>query len=300
MIRPEVLQSGMLTGHKDAIYTLLAGNSHNSFYSAGGDGLIVSWQLDKDSNGEAIARLDTAIYSLAVYNGLLLAGTRFGKLYVFDLAAKQVLHTLSLEGDIFDLKVIQEEQLCIAACAGGHLYYISLADYSILHHLNPTNENAREIAVNDKLKHIATGWSDNYIRIYNYEGKLIDAFEAHGKSIFALAYSPLQPELLSGGRDAQLKVWSAAPGHELKETIPAHLFTINDIVYSPDSKYFLTASRDKTIKLWNAENAELLKVIDRSKFNAHTHSVNKVFWLDEQTFISGGDDKRVLVWKIVF
>lgn len=299
MLRPEILQAGTLTGHRDAIYTLLNGTEKNSFFSAGGDGLVVWWQLDRDSNGEAVARVDAAIYSLALYNGLLLAGTRFGRLYVFELASKKLLYTLSLEGDIFDLKTIPVAGLCIAACAGGHVYFISLTDFGILHHIYPTGENAREIAVNESLEHIATGWSDNFIRIYNYNGNEVDVFEAHAKSVFALAYSPDHTRLLSGGRDAQLKVWDIAPGHELMQAIPAHLYTINDIVYSPDGKYFLTASRDKTIKLWNAENAELLKVIDRSKYNAHTHSVNKVLWLDEQTFISAGDDKRVLVWKVV-
>jgi WD40 repeat protein len=71
--------------------------------------------------------------------------------------------------------------------------------------------------------------------------------EGHSLPITSLAFSPCGRYLLSGSRDAQLKVWDLST-FSLKENIPAHLFAIYDIEYSPNENYFATASRDKSIK----------------------------------------------------
>jgi hypothetical protein len=40
-------------------------------------------------------------------------------------------------------------------------------------------------------------------------------------------------------------------------------------------------------------------VLDLGKFEAaHTHSVNRVLWADEEQLLSAGDDKKILGWII--
>ena len=43
---------------------------------------------------------------------------------------------------------------------------------------------------------------------------------------------------------------------------------------------------------------ELLKVIDRPKLDAHSASVNRLLWLDDNTLVSAGDDRRILVTRL--
>ena len=98
----------------------------------------------------------------------------------------------------------------------------------------------------------------------------------------ALAYSPNGEFLLSGGLDAVLKIWEVHKGFAPVQTINAHWLHINAIQYSPAGHYFATASMDKTLKIWDADTFELLKVLDKEKYDGHTSSVNKILWVDDK------------------
>jgi WD40 repeat protein len=146
---------------------------------------------------------------------------------------------------------------------------------------------------------VAVGYSDNVIRVFSTtDYKLLYEIEAHTNSVFALAYSPDEKYLLSGGRDAVLKIWDAQNGYAAAQTINAHLYHINSIKYNPTGTLFATVSMDKTIKLWDAKTFDLLKVIDKPKNDGHTTSVNKVLWLSDKTLVTASDDKTAMLWVI--
>ena len=118
-------------------------------------------------------------------------------------------------------------------------------------------------------------------------------------SVFSLQYSPDGNYLVSGGRDAQVKIWDAL-WYDLVHDIPAHLFAVNCIAFHPMLPYFATASMDKSMKIWGADNFKLYKVISREKgFLSHALSINKIVWNGDQ-LISVSDDKKIMTWNIDF
>lgn len=88
-------------------------------------------------------------------------------------------------------------------------------------------------------------------------------------------FSPCCQLLLTGGRDEILNICSVN-GYKKIANITAHSWAIYDIAYSPDSKLFATTSRDKTIKIWDSKNHNLLTTTNKTDFNGHTFSVNKL------------------------
>jgi centriolar protein POC1 len=115
--------------------------------------------------------------------------------------------------------------------------------------------------------------------------------------VFSLQYSPTGNYLVSGSRDAQLKIWDAV-SYTLVKNIAAHLFAVNSIAFHPSQPHFATASMDKSIKIWGGDDFKLYKIISREKgFDSHQLSVNKILWNSDQ-LISAGDDKRIIIWNV--
>jgi WD40 repeat protein len=293
-----------LNGHRDAVYAFSPAEESRFFFSSGGDGMIVRWDLSQKNKGDLVASLPAAVYVLVFLaeRKLLVAGTRGGGLYFLNLAEKKEEKLLQLEGDIFDIKYQADKRSLIAVTGKGYIYFISLENFRVIKFHQPSSASGREIALSPDGLYAATGWSDNRIRIYDgRKQELYQEFEAHANSVFALSYTPDGRYLISGGRDAMLKVWDRAAGYENIKSLPAHLFTINDIAWNPEQTHFATASRDKTVKIWDGRDFRLLKVIDRTKHAGHSHSVNKLLWTSfGDHLISGGDDKVIRVWQLNF
>ena len=53
-----------LDGHKDCIYSLESGQDNNLFYSAGGDGMVVEWDLKSPDNGQLVTKMKNSVYAI--------------------------------------------------------------------------------------------------------------------------------------------------------------------------------------------------------------------------------------------
>jgi WD40 repeat protein len=126
-------------------------------------------------------------------------------------------------------------------------------------------------------------------------------WEAHNNSVFTVQFRNDGNYLLSGSRDAHLKVWDSAGTYQLRDDIAAHMYTINHIAFSPDGKHFVTCSMDKSIKVWDSNEFKLLKVIDKARHAGHGTSVNKLFWTSfNNQLVSASDDRTLSIWEIIF
>ena len=289
-------------GHSDCVYTLEKGPD-NTFFSSGGDGVIAQWDFNDLDNGRMIAKVPSSVYALCFYEerGLLIVGQNFDGLHLIDVVEKKELGSIQLgTSAIFDVKVVKDR--IFAALANGEVHVLDLTTLETVEVLRYSDKSARTLSISEKHGHLAVGYSDNHIRIFKLQDfALLHDIEAHKISVFTVQYSPNERYLVSGSRDAHLKVWDAAGGYLEHESIVAHMFAINHMSYSPDSKHFVTCSLDKSIKVWDASTFQLLKVIDKARHAGHGTSVNKVLWTDfNGLLLSASDDRSISVWDIKF
>lgn len=298
-----VTKTGQMEGHMDALYSLIGSSDASHFYSAGSDQLIVEWDLLTLNSVKVAAKAKTSVYAISYIpdSSLLIIGNKEGGIHVVDLKNNTPLKHLQFHTKaVFEIKYSPKHNF-ILACAGDGLVSIwNATDFALIKTLTFSDAAARTMAVHPDQNEFAVGYSDNSIKIVDLETfELKHILTSHTSSVFCLQYAPDGHYLLSGSRDAHLKVWATKEEYALYKDIVAHLFTINSVVYHPSGKYFATGSRDKTIKIWNAENFKLLKVIDKVRNKSHSHSVNKLLWTSfNDQLVSCGDDKLIMTWGI--
>ncbi|GAB3262999.1 hypothetical protein GCM10027347_29220 [Larkinella harenae] len=289
-------------GHRDCVYTLDAGSSPTEFFSAGADGLVVRWQLDKPDLGTLLARIPASIYAVA-YDAdqqQLWVGQNYDGIHVIDPAQKKEVKSAQLtSAAIFDIKFF--ENTAWLALSDGVVVVMDRTEFVVRKHVKGGDKSARSIAINPISREVAVGYSDSGIRIFDADSlQLKRIIPAHTNSVFTVQFSPDGRFLLSAGRDAHLKVWKVADQYTLQTDVAAHLFAINHICFSPDGALFATCSMDKSVKVWDAEHFRLLKVIDRARHAGHGTSVNKLLWSPYRgQLVSASDDRFISVWEII-
>jgi WD40 repeat protein len=290
-------------GHRDSVYTLAPGPAVHEFFSAGGDGLIVRWNMQQPDEGELIAQLPHSIYALAYWpeRRCLIAGHNTEGIHVLDVDQRKEVSSLKLgSAAIFDIR-IADGQAWVAG-GDGRVTIVDLASMTVRHQLTSSEKSARAIAFHPSGNEVAIGYSDHCIRVFDRSSfKELAAWTGHSNSVFTLAYTPDGRWLLSAGRDARLKAWDTQSAYQLQGEVMAHLFAINNLDFSADGKHFVTCSLDKSIKVWRTADLTLLKVIDKARHAGHGTSVNRVLWTAYKgQVLSASDDRTISSWDVIF
>jgi WD40 repeat protein len=303
----DVAHIATLKGHSGCVYAMDKGFSENTVFTGGSDRFIALWNLETLQAEKFSAALPAPIYTICHIpeKNILLAGTTTGSIHILDLDKKEEIKILQHHrAPVFDIQYSLKTNCFYTAGGDGNFAVCSLDTLSLLKMKKLSYDKVRSITFNDVTSEIAVALGDSNVLIFDlltleYKKDFI-AHELAEKIVGAnvVRYSPDGKFLLTGGRDAHLKIWKVGD-YELVKSIPAHNWAIYDIVFNPDATLFATASRDKTVKIWDAKTYQILKRITKENFEAHTHSVNKLIWSTYHNYlVSVGDDKMVMIREV--
>jgi centriolar protein POC1 len=289
---------GVLEGHEHPIYALSSSSKEHILFSGGGEGAVVEWSLKTMKPIKIMYKTRASIYSIHCPKALplLVSGDREGKISVFNFIEQKLVYQEKLAtAAIFS--VLSHQHKLYFVSEDGYLRCFDLEHMSLEMELKISEQALRCVSLNidDEMLYI----SGKELKIFHYsikENRVIRSEEQHTLPVFALEYDSVNKQLLSGARDAQIKVW------RMTETInlAAHMFAVNKILSIPEHAVFISASMDKSIKMWDAKNLNLLAMADPTKNQGHHKSVNTLcFTPYEQLFASGGDDRMIKVWRLV-
>ena len=290
-----------LTGHKAAIYAVANGVKDQQLISAAGEGWIVEWDLEAPELGHLLAKIEAQVFSLCHLKkeGMIVAGNMHGGVHWVHLKIpEQTMNVQAHEKGVFGICRVKDSIITLGG--QGKLCKWSISEQRITESIFLSHQSLRSIDYSEERSEIAVGSSDNNIYLLDAKtlGLKYQFTAAHDNSVFSVRFHPTQPVLISGSRDAMLKVWDLESKAIISEQA-AHWFTINDIQFHPEGKYFATASRDKTIKIWDAKNYKLLKVLESIRDYGHINSVNHLHWSKHHYYlISASDDRSMMIWKI--
>ncbi len=290
-----------LTGHNDCIYALCEGVDPRYFYTGAGDGMVVEWDLDEPKNGKLVAKLEHSVYALEVdkQRNLLFIGHNFEGIHVIDLDENKELWSLKITDQaIFDIKAFGNE--LYVGTGDGVLVILDIEERSILKHIKLSSKSIRVMSIASRKRHLALGLSDHTIKVLDMVNDFqpIANLTEHTNSVFALGYSPDEDYLVSGARDAHMKIWKTI-NYQLDEDIVAHMYAINFLHFNEDGERLATCSMDKSIKVWDFPKRKLRKVLDKARSAGHGTSINKVFWSSyTDQLVAVSDDRTISIWQI--
>ncbi len=293
-----------LLGHRGAIYKILPGMDGQSVLSAGGDGWVARWDLDRPADGVLVASSDAPVYCAALdrQGGYLLLGTMHGELIrVYPDQREEPRKWLAHRKGVYAVCSTPDGAWWTAGGDGLVSRWDSLGGRP-QESLQVSSRSVRSLAYVPQQELVLAGSSDGSITAIDSRNisPLYTVAAAHSASVFCLALESDGSHFLSGGRDAALKRWKLAPDPALVQELAAHSFTINDITTDDKQRWIFSASRDKTIRVWDARTLELLKVLDAFRYGAHANSVNCLLWdSTRQLLLSGSDDRSICIWRIV-
>lgn len=293
----ELEKFGELEGHEHPIYSLSASQKEHILFSGGGEGAVVEWSLKTMKPIKIMFKTKASIYSLHCPKTLplLISGDREGKISIFHFIEQKLIFQEKLSSSpIFGMISFNNHLYFISE--DGFLRILDLHAFQIISEIKISEQALRCISINEEDEMIYVSGKDHKIHHYSIkENRVLRSEEQHTLPVFSLQYDAKNKQLLSGSRDAQIKVWRI----DNTINIPAHMYAVNDLLLIPDTDYFVSASMDKSIKVWNAKSLELLAIADQYKNNGHHKSVNALAYIPYQNLIlSASDDRMIHVWKL--
>jgi len=286
-----------ITGHAGAVYACTS--SGKFVYSGGADKYAARWLIDQGTQDKFAIKFDHAIYSIElIENNLFAAGLSDGALHFFDLSSRKEINYFTQHTKaIFSIKYNPHRKHVYVGDADGNLSIWNSETPELIIYMPLGCGKIRSCSVSDKGEHFALACQDGTIRVFETEHfNELKTFNAHKNGATSVLFHPTESSwLVSGGKDALLKLWNWDTEQELNSVV-AHTFSVYDIISVKNGGLLVTSSRDKNIKVWNSEDLGFIKRLD-AKTGGHQHSVNALSKIDETTFVSCSDDKRIIFWE---
>ena len=286
----------VLSGHSGAIYALAFDDEF--IYSASADKYVTRWNLVLGTQDKFAIKFSNSPYSICLFDShsKLAVGLDNGNLHFFDLKnRKELKFYIQHKTGIFSILENSAKKHLYSTDADGNLAIWNTENYDLQLFLPFDCGKIRRMCLDETGSKLFLACQDGYVRILETEYfNQIGEFYAHENGVTSLAFITENIQLITGGKDAILRIWNLETMQQIK-AIPAHNFVIYDIQFL-NSDEFITVSRDKSIKIWSVNNLGVTQKIE-FKNGGHIHSVNKIQQLNATTFATCSDDKRIMIWE---
>jgi ribosomal RNA-processing protein 9 len=161
------------------------------------------------------------------------------------------------------------------------------------------------VAASQDGKYVVTGGRDRRIIIWDASNLTpLRVFTQHRDAVTGLAFRRGTNQLYSSSKDRTIKVWSL---DELAyiETLFGHQDEVVDIAALAQERCISVGARDRTARLWKVvEETQLVfrggggEKKSRSGPRVLEGSMDRVAMIDEETFVTGGDNGCISLWVI--
>lgn len=176
----------------------------------------------------------------------------------------------------------------------GRINPLYKKDQKLSHPPKHHTKHVNCLAISSDDKFLASGGTDKYILIWSPQDLAwLHTFTLHKHSITALVFRPGYNTLFSGSEDRSVMLWTLEDddNRSFVESFHGHESAITDMDVSRKERVLTSGGRDQSIRIWKiAEQAQTV-------FESSHQSVDSVRFIDDKTFVSGGEDGTISIWS---
>jgi len=188
------------------------------------------------------------------------------------------LQSYAHDGAVLDLVFAADSTAIYSACADKTVKQWKVASEVPTKNF-PHPREVDAVAFDPKGTILATGAHDGNLRLFDVaKGAVLKDVKAHAPQpapsnetnpVYCVAWNPAGTQVISGSKDASLKLWDAATGNLVKEFKAykekdfekGHREPVFCVAFSPDGKTVASGSAglERTIKLWNVADGTVIR-----------------------------------------
>jgi WD40 repeat protein len=309
---PLIEQVMALGGGEGAVLGVAVSGDGGLIASAGADRVVRVFDGRTGDPLHEFERHDDIVYDVALSadGSRLVSGGRDRTVQVWNPLTGERVGGARTPGEIAQVAFSPDG----ARFAGAGFYSAlgqvwSAADAAPLFELQGHATRLRSVAWGPDGGRVATGDEAGVVVMHDAAtGEAVAQFEAVTGEATALAFSPDGGVLAVGSSRGEVALWRLGADErdagERDAFWPPHSGAITALAFSPDGGLLITAGRDGAVRLWDA--AALSGVAGRADLAMRAASLNghgaavrdAAISADGATLVSGGDDGRVLVWRV--
>ncbi|GAB6029635.1 hypothetical protein CHUAL_005372 [Chamberlinius hualienensis] len=152
------------------------------------------------------------------------------------------------------------------------------------------SDQVLSLAISSDNKYLASGCKNQMINIWNAETmEFMHTLKGHRKAVSGLVFRKGTHQLYSASHDRFVKIWNIDEMAYV-ETLIGHHDAISAIDALSRERAITSGGRDNSVRIWKiVEGSQLI-------YNGHTGSIDCVRLINEENFISCGDDGTIALW----
>ena len=216
-----------------------------------------------------------------------------GEIQIWSKEGKLLQQIQTDLGRIYDIALSPDRQSLVATNRLGQVGLWQWQNEQFVEQktIQASQDRIRSIAFHPHNGGFATSSEDGTVKLWQRDGRLRQAWEAHKTAINQVLFSPQGDFLLTASRDGTAKLWSLTG--ELKQTFQTDPLPVAPVSFSPDHPWLAIASNDGSIHLWDlAGNL-------RGEFKGEEVAIDALgFTPQGQDLVTINRQGRVRIWAI--
>jgi len=276
-----------LNAHDGAVTSISFAPNGYDMLTSSLDGDVKVWDIDRLTARTLHGQASPVLQAHFSPDGeSVVAGGMGTDAFVWRLEEGDPQVIADIEGGIYGLSFAPDgKKIAIAA----QMLHIADLDAGIVHRIRGHKGPVLCVEFDPKGRWLATGGSDDTIRLWPSEGKpIVDA--SHSGSVFKLLFAPDGNTLASADLDGEVRLMNLETRESTQLAPPgSHVFAL---AYSEDSSRVSVGSQDQLIHIYNTADPTAAP----EEYAGHTSYVVATAYVDGQ-LISGGADGSVRRWR---